>query len=359
MNKNEKAILWLDIFEFLTTNKKQKIISLLDEPKDLFDCFNEIKHLLRDVVTSEQMFEMERMLNIQVVENYIQLLTKNNVGILTCYSENYPQQFLDYENYPLVLYYKGDISLINTPCVGVVGTRRITRYGERVTELYCQQLSASGVTIVSGMAEGVDTIAAKTALKNGGKTIAVLGSGFNDIYPHSNLELSKQIAQKGLLITEYSPTTKAATYHFPVRNRIIVGLSDAVLITEAGIKSGVMYTKDYCLEYGKDMFIVPGNIDSKFSEGTNAIIKSMQGAITTSPNDILDALKLKNNFKEPPKHQISIEEQLIVDCIGSDEVHFDEIQMQTKLDTKILLRLLTSLELNGIIKKLAGNYYCK
>lgn len=361
MDLNEKALVWLEIFEFLTSSKKQKILQLFDEPKDIFtDFYNYSKELIK-IVNDAQLNNMQQMLGEKFADSYLKILSESNVNIVTCYSENYPKQFLDYFNYPFVLFYKGDISLINTKCVGVVGTRRVTRYGSRVTEKYCETLVANKITIVSGMAEGVDTIAHKTALKNGGKTIAVLGSGFNDIYPHSNVELAKEIAENGLLLSEYSPTTKAATYHFPVRNRIIVGLSDAVLITEAGIKSGVMHTRDYCLEYGKDMFIVPGNIDSPYSEGCNAIIKSMQGAITTTPEDILQALNIKNSYtpKVEQTHQLSIDEKLVLDVLSSDEVHFDELLIKTKLDTKLLLRLLTTMELNGIIKKLAGNYYCK
>lgn len=361
MDKNEKALLWLEMFDFLTLNKKTKILEFFEEPSDIFDGLKKISKELLQIVTQKQFENLLEMLNEKFVDKYYESLLKNNVQVITYYSKNYPSQFFNYCNPPLVLYCKGDLSLLNTTCVGVVGTRRATRYGQKVTEMYCEQLVNNNVTIVSGMAEGVDTIAHKTALKHNGKTIAVLGSGFNDVYPHSNLELSKEIAEKGLLITEYSPTTKAATYHFPVRNRIIVGLSSAILITEAGLKSGVMYTRDYSLEYGKDIFVVPGNIDNPYSEGCNAILKAMQGAITTSPNDILESLNITNNFipKSIPVYQLSIDEKLILDVISSDEVHFDEILLKTKLDTKTLLRLLTTMELNGIIRKLAGNFYCK
>lgn len=361
LKNEEKAIMWLELFDFLTINKKQKILSMFDEPYDIFSKFVKNSQEMLNIVTQSQLDNMLDMLDEKYVDRFVKILADTNVKFTTCYSSDYPQKLLDYNNYPLVLYYKGDLSLINNVCVGVVGTRRITRYGERVTQKYCEQFVANNITIVSGMAEGVDTISAKTALNNGGKTIAVLGSGFNDIYPHSNIELSKQIAKNGLLITEYSPTMKAATYHFPVRNRIIVALSDAVLITEASLKSGVMYTKDYCLEYGKDIFVVPGNIDSERSEGCNAILKAMQGAITTSPNDILESLNIKNSYKEKkqPLVQVSLEEKLILDALSNEEVHFDELLIRTKLDTKTLLRLLTTMELNGIIKKLAGNYYSK
>ena len=362
MNLNEKAILWLDIFQFLTLNKKVKILELFEQPKDIFtELKNKEKEIL-NIVNLDNLNEMLHYLKESIADRFLETLKNKNIGALTYISEKYPSDFLNYENPPLVLYYKGNLNLINTKSVAVVGTRRVTRYGERVTQMYCEELVKNKVTIVSGMAEGVDTIAHKTALKHGGNTIAVLGCGFDQIYPSSNIELFNEIAKCGLVLSEYSPITKAQTYHFPQRNRIIVACSDAVLITEAGIKSGAMHTKNYCLDYGKDLFVVPGNIDSEYSKGTNAVLKAMQGALTTSPEDILESLGVNQKHcfgKEEAKYQLSIDEKLVIDIIGSDEVHFDEILNTLKLDTKTLLRLLTTLELNGIIKKLAGNYYSK
>lgn len=360
-NKDELAIIWLDIFEFLTINKKQDIINLFNTPSDMYNNFSSKQNEILKQINSSQYEKMMRMKNSQNIDKYLKYLEENNIKFTTSYSDDYPEFLFDYDNNPLVLYYKGDLNLLNTTCVGVVGTRRYTRYGERVTEKYCEKLAQNDITIVSGFAEGIDSIASKTAIKNNGKTIAIIGSGLNCIYPKSNIKFAEEVAQKGLIMSEYPPYMQAQTFHFPQRNRLIASCSQCLLITEAGLKSGVMYTKDYALEYGKEVFIVPGNIDSETSKGTNAIIKSLQGSITLEPDDILDFLCIKDNAKQDVNNENSLTEieRTILDCIGADEVHFNEIQIKTKLDTKYLLTLLTTMELNGLIKKLAGNYYAK
>ena len=361
MNNDELAILWLEVFDFLTINKKQDIINIFDTPSNMYENFMNGKDEILKHISLVQYEKMLRMHTSQVVDKYLTFLDSNNIKFTTCYSNDYPEFLFDYENNPLILYYKGNLDLVYSTCVGVVGTRKFTRYGERVTEKYCEKLSQNGVTIVSGFAEGVDSIASKTALSCGGKTIAIIGSGLNEIYPKSNEKFAEEVAKNGLILSEYPPYMKAQTFHFPQRNRLIAGFSKCVLITEAGLKSGVMYTKDFALEYGKEVFVVPGNIDSETSLGTNAIIKSLQGSVTTDPSDILDFLGVADNFKKQDEkgNDLSKEEMLILECIGGEEVHFNEIQIRTKLDTKLLLTLLTTMELNGIIKKLAGNYYAK
>ena len=360
LSSDELAILWLEIFEFLTINKKQDIVKCFESPSDMYENFTSKKTEILKHLSSEQFDKMVRMKNSNSINKYLKFLQDNGIKFTTCYSNDYPEFLFDYENYPLILYYKGDLDLVYTDCVGVVGTRKYTRYGERVTEKYCATLVKNGVTIVSGFAEGIDSIASKTAIKNNGKTIAIIGSGLKCIYPKSNEKFADEVAKKGLLLSEYPPYMKAQTFHFPQRNRLIAGFSKCVLITEAGIKSGVMYTKDFALEYGKEVFVVPGNIDSESSKGTNAIIKSLQGSITIEPNDILEFLNLTDSsLNLDDKQELSSQEMLILDCIGAQETHFNEIQIKTKIDTKILLTLLTTMELKGIIKKLAGNYYAK
>ena len=360
-NNDELAILWLDIFDFLTINKKQDIIKLFETPSEMYDNFASQKQEILKHISLNQYDKMMRMKNSQNIDKYIKYLEDSKIKFTTFCSDDYPEFLFDYNNNPLILYYKGDLNLLYTNCVGVVGTRKYTRYGERVTENYCEKLALNGVTIVSGFAEGIDSIESKTAIKNNGKTIAIIGSGLNSLYPKSNLKFSEEVAKKGLIMSEYPPYMQAQTFHFPQRNRLIAACSQCVLITEAGIKSGVMYTKDYALEYGKEVFVVPGNIDSEASKGANAIIKSLQGSITIDPSDILEFLAITDNSKQDDKTEkgLSEEEKMVLECIGGNEVHFNEIQIKTKLDTKYLLTLLTTMELNGLIKKLAGNYYAK
>lgn len=359
-NLKERAVIWLDIFDFLTYHKKKEILELYNQPSEIFENFKENFSRLSHIIDKEQFDKMSYANNQEFISSHILNMERSGISVITCYSADYPEIFKNIPDSPMILYAKGDRSLLKTVNIGVVGTRKVSRYGAGVTEKIVKELVANGITIVSGMAEGVDTIAHQTALRNGGKTIAVLGSGFDEIYPHSNLALSKQIEKSGLLISEYPPHSKPAAYHFPVRNRIIALLSRAVVITEAGIKSGVMHTKNYCAEYGIDMFAVPGNIDNFSSAGCNLILKSCQASLITSGGDVLEHLRITNVCKGVKKQrnlQLTMEEQQILNILKDDELHFDEILNKTKVDTKVLVRLLTTLELNGIIKKSAGNYY--
>jgi DNA processing protein len=284
-----------------------------------------------------------------------------DVKVVTYFSSEYPELLKQIATPPICLYCRGDVSLLKSNCLAVVGSRRSSRYGKNVTEKFVKDLASSGFTIVSGLADGIDAAAHHAALAVGEKTIAVLAGGVNEIYPYSNIALSNEIAKKGLLISENKPNRKAVAYQFPIRNRIIAGLSLAVLIPEARLKSGSMHTKEYALETGRDLFVVPGNIDSKYSEGCNAIIKSLQGCAVTCVEDILDSYNLtKKEIKKPEKtYQLSIDEQIIYNIVSKKESSYEEILVESGLNAKMLNTLLTTLQLRGIIKKLPGNIFSK
>jgi len=360
-SQNDKILIWLDMFNFLTYHKKKALLSSFNSPLDFYTNFSKNYMLLEKIITQTQFAEMCKCQNEKLINQYLLGLESKGIQIVSCYSNLFPQEYKEQADYPFVLYCKGDVSLLNKVCVGIVGTRKVSRYGIEQTERFARELSTNDIVIVSGMAEGVDTFAHKSTLKSGGKTIAVLGSGFDNIYPTTNIELSKEIVKNGLLITEYPPDIKPLAYNFPVRNRIIAGISKAVIITEAGIKSGALYTKNYCLDYNIEVFCVPGNVDRQSSEGCNIAIKNGECGMALSPNDVLEYLNISKNINVEIKKnvQISIEEQLILDIIGQDEVHFDEIQEKSMLSTQQLNFLLTTMELSGIIKKLAGNFFCK
>ena len=221
-------------------------------------------------------------------------------------------------------------------------------------------MAFAGITIVSGLADGVDSAAHRAALEAGGKTIAVLGSGFNNIYPATNVPLANEIVDKGgLLVTEYKPNVQPANYTFPARNRIIAGLSRGVLITEATLKSGSMHTKEYALENGRDLFVVPGRITDIYSQGCNQIIKNCQSAMVLDSAEIIRLYgKDVTTIDTTEKTQLNFDEQIIIDILGSDEVHYDDILSKSGMAQKALNTLLVRMELMGKIKKLPGNYYC-
>jgi DNA processing protein len=260
---------------------------------------------------------------------------------------------------PERLYCRGDVSLLKSECIAVVGTRRATAYGRAVTRRLTADCVRNGLTVVSGMAVGVDTAAHETAIEEGGGTIAVLGGGFNHIYPLENTDLSEKIARKGLLLTEYAPDFKPARYSFPARNRIISALSRGVLVTEAGAKSGALLTAYRALDQGKEVFAVPGGIFSPQSEGTNRILLAGHAHITLSGADIFRALG-KNYIKKDKiaSIQLDIEQEKVLNILRTDgERHIDELAAVSGIEVRRLNTLLFSLEMCGAAEKLPGNVY--
>ena len=355
-SKNDKVLMWLDLFDNLSYKKKEIIIDEFGSPEKLFDNFLANREILSQILTTNIYDKMAYSHSEKSLDSIADNLSKKGIIAVTIFSSDYPESLLNTDSPPFVLYCKGDVSLLKSKCFAIVGTRKITNYGRTVTEKLTKGLVDSGFTIVSGLSCGVDTVAHRTTIDNNGKTIAVLAGGFDYIYPDINTNLAELISKSGLLVSEIKPSEKARTYYFPIRNRIIAGLSLGTLITEADEKSGAMYTKNYALDYGKDVFAVPGNITSTVSCGCNRIIANGQAKVVCSLDDILD----EYNVKFIPKQKaisISIDEQIVLDILGSEELCFQEILDRTKFDTKTLNTLLTTMSLNGLIKKLAGNMY--
>lgn len=360
LNNNEKAVLLLSYCGFISLKKQHEIISQISNLENLILNLNSVKAEIINIIGSENFSKLQLLMEGNSLNNFINNLNSSNINVLTIVSNNYPRLLHSTTEAPTVLYYKGDVNLLNSTCVAIVGTRRISRYGHDVTKQFSTELSKAGLTIVSGLCDGVDTVAHSSCLDAGGKTIAVLGSGLNEIYPATNTNLANRIVESGgLVISEYKPNEKPKTYYFPVRNRIIAGLSKAVLITEATFKSGSMHTKNYALEYGREVFAVPGRINDIYSEGCNKIIQNCQSAIALSPKTILDFFGKK--FVENKKDivQLGLLDELILSIIDVNEVHYEEILSKSKVDSKTLNTCLMRLELKGIIKKLSGNFYSK
>lgn len=291
-------------------------------------------------------------------DNLERLYTEKGVKIVTVVDDEYPRAMLCYEDAPLLLYCKGDLRLLNVPSFAVVGTRFPTKYGIRVTEDFVEKL-VERFCIVSGMARGVDSCAHKMALKERGKTIAVLGCGVDVIYPPENHQLYHDIIENGLIISEYDVGEQANAHNFPARNRIISGLSRAVLITEAGENSGTMLTLKYSLEQGKDVFCVPGSIYNKASTGCNKSIKSCQTRMVTDVNDIYYELGMNkvSNLK-PSGLQLDINEDNIVNALTKNgEMHFEELLEVVDLGVSQLNSLLIKMTAIGLITKTKNNYW--
>ena len=360
MNQIDKAVIFLDSFDFATYRKKQLFFDLIKKPENIFD-ISQIK-LLKSKIT-EIFSEEEYSILINAIASHNETLIDKNfeklkIKAISIYSSEYPQTLKNIDTPPFVIYYKGDLSLLNSKCFAIVGSRNITNYGKQATEKFARDLTQSGFTIVSGLASGVDTVAHSTTLIEKGKTIAVLAGGLDEIYPATNTNLARDIVEKGgLLITETRPYKRTESYMFPIRNRIIAGLSCGVLVTEAQEKSGVIHTKNYALDYGKEVFAVPGSIFSASSVGANNMIINGQAKAVGCIQDILDEYNLKFTPKTQKFENFSINETMIIQVLKSGPKAFQEIVDLTKLEVKTLNTLLTTLLIRGIIKKLAGNVY--
>lgn len=354
----DKILLFLDKFQFLSHKKRLAIYELLCN-EDFFEKFSNSYYLIEKIISYSQFSSMCKDLRDENIDDYIKSIYDKGIKIITINSKDYPFSLKNIDNPPLVLYAKGDISLLHetNSNFAIVGTRHPTNYGKEVTEKFAKELTENGFNIVSGLADGVDTISQRSCLNAGGKTIGVLAGGLDYIYPPSNKSLSEQIIKNGLIVTEKPSFYRAVSYDFPYRNRIIAGLSCAVLITEASLKSGTMYTKEYALEYGKELFVVPGNITSSSSEGCNTLLKDLRIAMVTNTNDILENFNRTAKPIKAPTIQLSIDEAIVYDILKSGEKTFDEILLNTNFETANLSTLLTKMSLRGIIKKTAGNNY--
>lgn len=286
-----------------------------------------------------------------------------NATLMTWDDEQYPQNLRTVVDAPLVLYIKGYLLPTDDLALSIVGTRRASRYGLDVTERLAHDLAVQGVTIVSGMALGIDTAAHQGALTAGGRTIAVLGCGIDVTYPRENQELSHNIAANGALISEFPLGMPPVGKNFPRRNRIISGISLGVLVAEAPKSSGALISAETALEQGRDVFAVPSNIFNTNGAGCNQLIQD--GAkLVTNANDILDELNITYDRHIVQKETESVIpdnpiEQVILNSLDSDPIHIDDITRQTKLPSSTVASTLAILELKGLAQSIGAMQYCR
>ena len=297
-------------------------------------------------------------------ENLFEELTKENIEILTIKDEAYPTQLKEIASAPPVLYIRGDRDILSNKSIAIVGSRKFTEYGRRVTENLTRDLVRAGLTIVSGLALGIDGIAHRAALDAGGLTAAVLGTGIDDatIYPREHFNLAKSIIENGgALITEQPPKTPSLKQNFPARNRIMAGLALGTLVIEAAENSGSLITAGFALEQNREVFAVPGDIFSPQSTGTNRLIKN--GAkLVTSAADILEELNIS---RTQPALALKIfepktdEEKIIWKNLSNEPLHIDKISKMTRLDTAAVASVLSALEIEGAVKNIGGQNFIR
>jgi len=282
------------------------------------------------------------------------------IQLLTWQMPEYPSYLKETPTPPPLLYMSGELRDVDRFSVAVVGTRRLTSYGRQVTKDLVTGLVHNGVTVVSGLARGIDAVAHKTAVDLDGRTIAVLGSGLDCIYPSENRMLAKQITDgKGAMISEYGLGVRPEAKNFPPRNRIISGLSLGVIVVEAGERSGALITTNFALEQDRDVFAVPGNINSPVSMGPNKLIQ--QGAkLVTKVDDVLEELNL-HMVAEKTAVQLALpesnEEVALYTHLSAQPIHIDELRRETGLSSSEVSSTLTLMELKGMVQQIGGMNY--
>jgi DNA processing protein len=285
---------------------------------------------------------------------------QENIRKITLQDKDYPAILKEIPDSPKELYIKGEIINQDKVAVGVVGTRKYTQYGKQVTLDIAGKLAKLGITIISGLAKGIDTWAHQAALEQGGRTIAVLGSGLDkkSFYPSTNYSLSEKICQQGAVISEYPPGTRGTQFTFPQRNRIISGLSLGVVVIEAPEESGALITAALALEQNREVFAIPGSIYEKNTQGTNQLIK-MGAKLVTDVEDILDELNLSHLLttekkKIKPENR---EEEIIISVLSGQPTHIDEIIKNSKLPASTVNSVLMILELKKAVRNLGRGHY--
>lgn len=290
-------------------------------------------------------------------------LERKGVSVIVRGDSDYPAPLARIYDPPIALFIAGERRFLEEfmgrPRIAIVGSRAATRYGTDAAHLIAAGISKKSICVVSGMALGIDTVAHWGALNEAGGTVAVLGSGPDMAYPRSNLTLYELILRHGLVVSEYPPGTEPRPWRFPARNRIIAGLSDGVVVVEAGEKSGALITADFCLEQGGEVFAVPGSIFSRFSAGANDLIRSGATAVT-SAEDILDALGMdpsKADGQPVDEQELTEAERLVLEALSGRPSPVDILAGRTGLSGPEVTIALTALELKGIVRYEAGRGY--
>ena len=281
------------------------------------------------------------------------------IKILTWNDEEYPARLKEIDQPPPVLYIRGEYLPDDLFAVAIVGTRKVTPYGRQVTEEIASFLAANGMTVISGLARGVDAIAHQTALKAGGRTIGILGSGVDKIYPPEHRGLAEQMMQRGAIISDYAVGTPPDASNFPPRNRIISGLSLAVVVIEAAETSGALITAEFAAVQGREIFAVPGSILAPQSTGTNRLIQKGAQPLLT-PADLMQALDLTRIGAQKSARKIlpaDETEARVLSVLGSEPLHVDEIRNQAGLPIEKISATLAMMELKGMVRQVGGMNY--
>lgn len=339
----------------------KKLLSKFGSARDIFK--EKEKNLMKiPCLGSNVVDSLKSKAPLSKAEEELDYVINNSIRVITFADDNYPYRLKQCSDAPILLYVMGNILPQKQKMLAVVGTRNATEYGKKVCNNIISDMKHLDVGIVSGLAYGIDTQSHISALNNDLSTFAVLGTGFRNIYPSANKQLSEDISSKGCLITEFISTTKPDRENFPRRNRIIAGLSDAILVVEAAEKGGALITAELALSYDREVFAIPGKIYDKYSSGCNSLINKNKAIITLSANDIIINMNWDTNpivsTERKLLYPLNDVQQQIYDYLEEERVcHIDKISKKVNLPIERLSCELLDMELNGIVKCMPGKKY--
>ncbi len=357
--KNVRASLALQMIQDIGPATSKVLIDALGSPSEIFSSGMD-RLLSIDGLGTIRVEKLTSFSDWKKIDAVLEECRQKEVKITHYGSDDYPELLGQITDPPTAIYYKGTLSPHDKYAISIVGSRRATSYGKSIAQHIAEGLSSMGFTIVSGMARGIDCISHIGAVKKGGRTLAVLGSGIDVIYPPESLDLYRRIQGSGTVISEFPLGTAPLRENFPRRNRIISGLSLGVIVVEAAKGSGTLITAQSALEQNREVFAVPGNISSANSYGTNALLK--KGAkLITHPDDVVEELSplLKGFIRAEKKQQleISAEERQICDILSGEPVHIDEITRKAGFPSAKVLGLLLGLELRSVVRQMEGKKF--
>ncbi len=344
----------------------QKIRALAGKFSNLDDVFHASIHDLLQIPGIDTTLAHRILENTQseiIADKQLEMAHKHHVTLVSYFDQHYPQLLKSIYDPPILLFIKGSLSTLSDSAISIVGTRHPTSYGQLVTDQFTEGLVRANFCIVSGLARGIDTIAHRTALKYNGKTAAVIGSGIDIPYPPENKKLLQQIAENGIVISEFLLGTAPDAPNFPRRNRIISGLTVATIVIESDIDGGAMITANFANDQNRDVFAVPGSVFEKKSNGPNFLIKENKAKLVTSVKDILQELQtqlqLPLDKDETPLPQLSERESIIYNILDSIPQHIDIIADKSALPTSDVLVTLLELEFKNLVRQLPGKFFIR
>ena len=361
---NELYWLWLCNINDIWNGTIRRLLSIVDSPRCLFELSaNEVKELCDELKIEERICNnIVYSRDIEKIYNYKVYLNKKNISFFSVEHTCFPYKLKKLSDCPYGIYFKGNVLELNKPAVAVVGARNCSNYGMELSYKIGFELSANGINVISGLARGIDSQSHKGAIDANGITYAVMGCGVDICYPKDNIDLYENIKINGGIISDYPCGTKPLGWRFPLRNRIISGLADKIIIVEAKEKSGSLITVDYALEQGKDIYAVPGRVEDLLSKGTNRLIKEGAGLIYSIETLVEDLeLQVNTNTKKIKNKNIVLEKDLetLYSCLDLFPKNVEQLIHETGRDCVEIFRDLIRLEMMGLIIEPSKNYFSK